>query len=211
MNFKFLILFPLSQWESIFNTLPAIHQALLQSLPSYQHPEERAEVPFFKKSTAWNQRRGGSCAWCALGELRQHLLPQGLAVPGPELAVHTQLQTASSECKCKVLGALRDINQQQNHSSLAHLFLQSLLSSSMNQKLVLSTPCYNSTKHRQQVVTSNIPPTLVQMTYLAHFKSLPVQIIQDYFFSKIQVQETSNCFITMWFPSMGSQVYQRPR
>lgn len=49
------------------------------------------------------------------------------------------------------------------------------------------------TKHRQQLVTPNIPPALIQINYWAHFKSLPVQVIHDYSFFKIQVQGNSNC------------------
>lgn len=122
---------------------------------------------FLKISSLEPGRGGGSCAWSALereglGELRQHLLFRGCQHQKPELAVHTQLQT--SHCficlQMQSFGGLRDINPQ-NHSSLVHLFLEWLFSSSMNQELVLSTVCYNSTKHRQQLVTPDIPPAFI--------------------------------------------------
>lgn len=118
----------------------------------------------------------------------------------PELAVHTQLQT--SHCFIGVQmsnfrGFKRDINPQQNHSSLVHLFDEAGTKSWFFLPLV-------TTKHRQQGVTQTIYPILIQMNYRARFKSLPVQITQDFFFSKIQVKKTRR----MWFSSMSKPKVQ---
>lgn len=202
-----------SPCEKAFLTpcLSVIHQPLLQSLTSHHHPEERAEVSFLKNQQP-GAREGGSCAWSALereglGELRQHLLFQGLSVSQSLnwLCTHSSKPaTAFSACKCKVLGDLRHIKPQQNHSSLVHLFMEWLLSSSINQELVLSTLCYNSTKHRQQLVTPDIPPASIQMNYWAHFKSYHFKLSRTTSFPNTMLKNVIIASkLRMWFPFMG--------
>lgn len=58
-----------------------------------------------------------------------------------DLSGHTQLETSHSficlQMQSMGFEGVRDTNQQQNYSSLVHLLTEQLVSSSMNQELVL--------------------------------------------------------------------------